>query len=130
MLHLHIIDTFSVPRLLGIPCDQVSMAIVSQIKSMGSYKVKKQTKTHTFYINIMFILVAAARLFLQNAYSAFQLGPVAPYLIQANHTSSLGQVESVNFTITSIAMSMGCHVEVRDIKSVYSKWNKKCYLKP
>ncbi|TNN67479.1 hypothetical protein EYF80_022285 [Liparis tanakae] len=63
--------------LLGVPCDQVNMAIVTQVKAMGSYK----------------------------------LGPVTAALIQANHTSSVGQIESVNFTMMATAMSMGCHVE-------------------
>ena len=29
-----------VPRLFGVPCDQVNIAIVTQIKAMGSYKVR------------------------------------------------------------------------------------------
>lgn len=61
--------------MFGVPCDQVNMAIVSQVKAMGSYK----------------------------------LGPVTAALIQANHTSSVGQIESVNFTVMPTAMSMGCH---------------------
>ncbi|XP_077470504.1 uncharacterized protein LOC144085286 [Stigmatopora argus] len=63
--------------LLGVPCSQANVAIVTQIKAMGSYK----------------------------------LGPVTPVLIQANHTSALGQVESVNFTILAASMSMGCRVD-------------------
>lgn len=31
--------TVFIPRLLGVPCDTVQMAIVTQIKAMGSYKV-------------------------------------------------------------------------------------------
>ncbi|KAG7229243.1 hypothetical protein INR49_012900 [Caranx melampygus] len=53
------------------------MAIVTQIKAMGSYK----------------------------------LGPVSELLIQANHTSSVGQIESVNFTMSGISMGMGCHIQ-------------------
>ncbi|TKS79682.1 hypothetical protein D9C73_014088 [Collichthys lucidus] len=71
--------------LLGVPCDQVNMAIVTQIKAMGSYK----------------------------------LGPVTPTGIQANHTSAVGQIESVNFTMTATSMSLGCHV---DGSSVSAFW--------
>ncbi|KAM7400432.1 hypothetical protein PAMA_004900 [Pampus argenteus] len=63
--------------LLGLPCDQVNIAIVTQIKAMGSYK----------------------------------LGPVTPDVIQANHTSAVGQTESVNFTMISMAMGQGCHLD-------------------
>lgn len=41
-----------------------------------------------------------------------QLGPVTPMLIQANHTSGVGQTEAVNFTMISTTMSLGCHIEV------------------
>uniref|UniRef100_A0A669CUX6 Uncharacterized protein n=1 Tax=Oreochromis niloticus TaxID=8128 RepID=A0A669CUX6_ORENI len=71
--------------LLGVPCDKVSLAIVTQIKAMGSYK----------------------------------LGPVTPFLIQANHASALGQVESVNFTMISTSMSLGCHVEGSSVSAFW-----------
>ncbi|KAL3055341.1 hypothetical protein OYC64_018096 [Pagothenia borchgrevinki] len=71
--------------LLAVPCDQVNMALVTQIKAMGSYK----------------------------------LSSVTPDLIQANHTSAVGQVESVNFTMISTAMSMGCHVEGSSISAFW-----------
>lgn len=45
---------------------------------------------------------------------SFQLGPVTPYLIQAKHTSAIGQIESVNFTIKPAFMDQGCHVEASD----------------
>uniref|UniRef100_A0A3Q1GDX7 Immunoglobulin V-set domain-containing protein n=1 Tax=Acanthochromis polyacanthus TaxID=80966 RepID=A0A3Q1GDX7_9TELE len=63
--------------LVGVPCDQVNMAIVTQIKAMGSYK----------------------------------LGPVTPTLIQANHTSAVGQTERVNFTMMSTSISLGCLIQ-------------------
>uniref|UniRef100_A0AAQ5YQJ1 Uncharacterized protein n=1 Tax=Amphiprion ocellaris TaxID=80972 RepID=A0AAQ5YQJ1_AMPOC len=63
--------------LVGVPCDQANMALVTQMKAMGSYK----------------------------------LGPVTPALIQANHTSAVGQIEGVNFTMMPISMSLGCHIE-------------------
>ncbi|KAK9538624.1 hypothetical protein VZT92_003785 [Zoarces viviparus] len=71
--------------LFGVPCEQVSMAIVTQMKAMGSYK----------------------------------LGPVTAALIQANHTSAVGQIESVNFTIISTAMSTGCHVEGSSVSAFW-----------
>ncbi|KAI3374844.1 hypothetical protein L3Q82_021387 [Scortum barcoo] len=71
--------------LFGIPCNQVNMAIVTQIKAMGSYK----------------------------------LGSVTPTLIQANHTSAVGQIEGVNFTMTGTSMSMGCHVEGSSVSAFW-----------
>ncbi|KAF1383724.1 hypothetical protein PFLUV_G00134810 [Perca fluviatilis] len=71
--------------LFGFPCDKVSMAILTQIKAMGSYK----------------------------------LGPVTSALIQANHTSAIGQIETVNFTMISTASGQGCHV---DGSSVSAFW--------
>lgn len=47
-----------------------------------------------------------------------QLGPVTPTLIQANHTSGVGQYEGVNFTMISTSMSLGCHVEVSQMQSL------------
>ncbi|XP_077414429.1 uncharacterized protein LOC144044094 [Vanacampus margaritifer] len=72
--------------LLGVPCSKVNVAIVTQIKAMGSYK----------------------------------LGPVTPLLIQANHTSAVGQVESVNFTVSSTAMSLGCRVDGASTSAFWS----------
>ncbi|KAM8726881.1 uncharacterized protein AB9X84_000786 [Acanthopagrus schlegelii] len=63
--------------LVGVPCDQVKTAILTQIKAMGSYK-----------------LISAAS-----------------GVIQANHTSAIGQIEAVNFTVIDTAMSLGCHIE-------------------
>ncbi|KAG8014244.1 hypothetical protein GBF38_016668 [Nibea albiflora] len=84
--------------LMGVPCDQVNMAIVTQIKAMGSYK----------------------------------LGPVTPTVIQANHTSAVGQIESVNFTMMGTSMSMGCHVEGSSISafwfSVFDNGTNYCNL--
>uniref|UniRef100_A0A3B4YG02 Immunoglobulin C1-set domain-containing protein n=1 Tax=Seriola lalandi dorsalis TaxID=1841481 RepID=A0A3B4YG02_SERLL len=71
--------------LLAVPCDQVNMAIVTQIKAMGSYK----------------------------------LGPVTPLLIQANHTSAVGQVENVNFTMSAISMGLGCHVQGSSVSAFW-----------
>lgn len=45
---------------------------------------------------------------------SFQLGPVTPNLIQAKHTSAVGQTESVNFNIKPAFMDQGCHIEVSD----------------
>lgn len=33
-------STVFIPRLVGVPCDNVQMAIVTQMKAMGSYKVR------------------------------------------------------------------------------------------
>lgn len=41
-----------------------------------------------------------------------QLGPVTASVIQANHTSAVGQVEGVNFTMLATSMSLGCRIEV------------------
>ncbi|CAJ1072514.1 hypothetical protein L3Q82_021387 [Xyrichtys novacula] len=71
--------------LLGLPCERVSMAILTQIKAMGSYKL---------------VSVAAA-------------------LIQANHTSAVGQIENVNITFAGTAMSMGCHVEGTSVSAFW-----------
>ncbi|KAM6990076.1 uncharacterized protein LKV04_009649 [Tautogolabrus adspersus] len=71
--------------LLGLPCDQVSMALLTQIKAMGSYK----------------------------------LGPVTAALIQANHTSAVGQIEGVNFTMMGTAMGLGCHVEGSSVSAFW-----------
>ncbi|KAM8850881.1 uncharacterized protein AB9W97_021861 [Spinachia spinachia] len=71
--------------LFGLPCDQVNVAIVTQLKAMGSYK----------------------------------LGPVTAAAIQANHTSAVGQTESVNFRMASTAMSLGCHVEGSSVSAFW-----------
>ncbi|KAL7385888.1 hypothetical protein ABVT39_001558 [Epinephelus coioides] len=71
--------------LLGLSCDRVNMAIVTQIKAMGSYK----------------------------------LGSVTPSLVQANHTSAVGQIESVNFTMIPTVMSMGCHLEGTSVSAFW-----------
>ncbi|XP_077954804.1 uncharacterized protein LOC144405462 [Gasterosteus aculeatus] len=71
--------------LFGLQCDQVNMAIVTQMKAMGSYK----------------------------------LGPVTAASIQANHTSGVGQIESVNFSMVSTAMSLGCHVEGSSVSAFW-----------
>eukprot|EP00064_Thunnus_orientalis_P014311 superscaffoldBa00002466_g14353 len=71
--------------LLGIPCDEVHVAIVTQIKAMGSYK----------------------------------LGPVTSGLIQASHTSAVDQIESVNFTMVSTSMGMGCHAEGSSVSAFW-----------
>lgn len=42
-----------------------------------------------------------------------QLGPVTLASVQANHTSAVGQVEAINFTIVNTTMSTGCHIQVR-----------------
>ncbi|KAF7660017.1 hypothetical protein LDENG_00289950 [Lucifuga dentata] len=39
-----------------------------------------------------------------------QLGTVTPALIQANHTSMVGQIETINFTMMDTSMGLGCHV--------------------
>ncbi|KAM9718768.1 uncharacterized protein ACNS7B_019864 [Menidia menidia] len=71
--------------LIGVPCDQVTTAIVTQIKAMGSYN----------------------------------LGSVTPTVIQANHTSGIGQIESVNFTMTPTSMVLGCHVQGSSVSAVW-----------
>ncbi|KAM3603942.1 uncharacterized protein V6R79_004396 [Siganus canaliculatus] len=71
--------------LLGLPCNRVNMAIVTQIKAMGSYK----------------------------------LGSVTPDLIQANHTSAIGQIEGVNFSMIDTTMSMGCRVEGTSVSAFW-----------
>lgn len=43
----------------------------------------------------------------------------APDLIQANHTSAVGQSESVNFTITPTSLALGCHIEVSQILGLH-----------
>uniref|UniRef100_A0A674NIK2 Uncharacterized protein n=1 Tax=Takifugu rubripes TaxID=31033 RepID=A0A674NIK2_TAKRU len=48
-----------------------------------------------------------------------QLGPVTPTCIQANHTSAVGQMEAVNFTIIPTTMATGCHVQG---SSVSASW--------
>lgn len=50
-----------------------------------------------------------------------QLGAVTPTLIQANHTSGVGQIEAVNFTLIPTSMCLGCHVEVSQIQSSISE---------
>ncbi|TNM98506.1 hypothetical protein fugu_014752 [Takifugu bimaculatus] len=44
---------------------------------------------------------------------SYKLGPVTPTCIQANHTSAVGQMEAVNFTIIPTIMATGCHIQVR-----------------
>uniref|UniRef100_A0A3P9KBX0 Uncharacterized protein n=1 Tax=Oryzias latipes TaxID=8090 RepID=A0A3P9KBX0_ORYLA len=70
--------------LLGVPCDQVNVALVSGLKGKQSYK----------------------------------LGPVTPAQILANHTSAVGQVEYLNFTLAPTAMTMGCHVAGSSVSSL------------
>uniref|UniRef100_A0A4W6BVZ4 Uncharacterized protein n=1 Tax=Lates calcarifer TaxID=8187 RepID=A0A4W6BVZ4_LATCA len=43
--------------------------------------------------------------------SLFQLGSATPSLIQANHTSAVGQIENVNFTMNGTSMGLGCNVK-------------------
>lgn len=105
---------YSVPRLLGVPCDKVSLAIVTQIKAMGSYKVRRLLKYFVPFVGWNKYLYIK-KIPKHSTEFPFQLGPVTPFLIQANHTSALGQVESVNFTMISTSMSLGCHVEVKDV---------------
>ncbi|KAI9544545.1 hypothetical protein NQZ68_001418 [Dissostichus eleginoides] len=50
---------------------------------------------------------------------SYKLSSVTPDLIQANHTSAVGQVESVNFTMIPTAMSMGCHIEGSSISAFW-----------
>lgn len=38
---------------------------------------------------------------------------MTPTSVQANHTSAVGQVEAVNFTIIPTGMADGCHIQVR-----------------
>uniref|UniRef100_A0A8C5NFC0 Uncharacterized protein n=1 Tax=Gouania willdenowi TaxID=441366 RepID=A0A8C5NFC0_GOUWI len=49
----------------------------------------------------------------------FQLGSVSPLLVQANHTSALGHIENVNFTMSPTSMSMGCHVEGSSVSAFW-----------
>lgn len=108
--------TLSVPRLFGVPCDRVNMAIVTQIKAMGSYKVRNLNRNLVSHGCGCFgdCHVTIINTDLQNALFVvlIQLGPVTPALIQANHTSAVGQIEGVNFTMIGTSMALGCHVEV------------------
>lgn len=94
------------PRLVGVPCDQAEIAIVTQIKAMGSYKVRilKQNFNLMSSGNSHHVKPDLCML-------ATQLGPFNVTLIQANHTSAFGQKESVNFTMISTSMSIGCRIE-------------------
>lgn len=96
-----------ISRLLGISCDQVNVAIVSQIKAMASYKVRQRLSIFTIYL-------PEAQHHLNFSIFVLQLVSVTPKLIQANHTSGFGQLERVNFTMISTSMILGCHVQVRD----------------
>ncbi|CAG5896576.1 unnamed protein product [Menidia menidia] len=42
---------------------------------------------------------------------SYKLGPVTPEQILANHTSAVGHIETLNFTLEPTTMSLGCHVE-------------------
>ena len=64
-----------------------------------TYHVSAMSIVTTEFQNALFVVL-------------LQLGPVTPALVQANHTSAVGQIESVNFTMIGTAMSLGCHVEV------------------
>lgn len=90
-------------RLVGLPCPQVETAIVSQIKAMGSYKVS------ILHREVIGYILGEFHVFVFSA----QLGPVTLTSVQANHTSAVGQMESVNFTIIPTSMAAGCHVQVR-----------------
>lgn len=103
-----------VVRLVGVPCPQVKTAIVSQIKIMGSYKVSIFAQTCAVLgpppgsaVNLTLFVFS------------IQLGPVTPTSVQANHTSAVGQVESVNFTVIPTTMTDGCHVQVTQ---VFADW--------
>uniref|UniRef100_A0A3B3DCE9 Uncharacterized protein n=1 Tax=Oryzias melastigma TaxID=30732 RepID=A0A3B3DCE9_ORYME len=67
--------------LLGVPCGDVNVALVSGLKGKQSYK----------------------------------LGVVTPAQILANHTSAVGQVENLNFTLAPTAMTTGCHVAASSV---------------
>lgn len=95
----------SVRRLVGVACPQVQTAIVSQMKAMGSYKVSSSPGGDWVH----FGGCREPRVFVFFT----QLGPVTPTSVQANHTSAVGQVEAVNFTIIPTTMAAGCHVQVR-----------------
>ncbi|CAG07102.1 unnamed protein product [Tetraodon nigroviridis] len=45
------------------------------------------------------------------AMGSYQLGPVTPTSVQANHTSAVGQMEAVNFTIIPTTTAAGCHIQ-------------------
>lgn len=108
-LRIRIINTYCFFnfRLIGVPCTEVNSAIVTQIKAMGSYTVRKhrQKLFVSLYINSCHGNVAFSAI-------AFQLGSVTSAAIQANHTSGVGQIESVNFTMTPTSVILGCHVQV------------------
>lgn len=40
-------------RLVGLPCAQVNTALLTQIKSMGSYKVRKLTLIHSGAVELI-----------------------------------------------------------------------------
>lgn len=41
---------------------------------------------------------------------------MTPTSVQANHTSAVGQMEAVNFTIIPTSMAAGCHIQVRQTR--------------
>uniref|UniRef100_A0A7N6AE86 Uncharacterized protein n=1 Tax=Anabas testudineus TaxID=64144 RepID=A0A7N6AE86_ANATE len=68
-------------------------------------------------MHLLFILVTIVTTTQQLI--SFQLGPVTSSLIQAKHTSAVGQSESVNFTLRATFTGHGCHVEG---SSVSASW--------
>lgn len=47
---------------------------------------------------------------------------MTPTSVQANHTSAVGQVEAVNFTIIPTTMAAGCHIQVRHAQVLQVCW--------
>lgn len=47
---------------------------------------------------------------------------MTPTSVQANHTSAVGQVEAVNFTVIPTTMAAGCHIQVRQTRVLQVCW--------
>uniref|UniRef100_A0A3P9IZK1 Uncharacterized protein n=1 Tax=Oryzias latipes TaxID=8090 RepID=A0A3P9IZK1_ORYLA len=53
------------------------------------------------------------------AMGSYTLGSVTSAAIQANHTSGVGQIESVNFTMTPTSVILGCYVQGTSVSAVW-----------
>jgi len=102
------------------------MAIVTGIKSKQSYTVKKREVVNKLLYKRMFIpktdkTVMWSKLTYTILFLNFnsQLGPVTSGQILANHTSAVGHVENLNFTLEPTTMSLGCHVDVRYVSAFH-----------
>uniref|UniRef100_A0A3B3DAR3 Uncharacterized protein n=1 Tax=Oryzias melastigma TaxID=30732 RepID=A0A3B3DAR3_ORYME len=53
------------------------------------------------------------------AMGSYTLGSVTSMAVQANHTSGVGQIESVNFTMAPTSVILGCHVQGTSVSAVW-----------